>query len=74
MKRYTLLLKSHCEAPDYVDAVFAKSRREAVTKLLNRFNRMNDNSLDMKTVLANMEEEDEETGTFADHLEEIKRD
>lgn len=30
MKLYTILIKSHCEAPDYENTVEAESREEAI--------------------------------------------
>jgi len=34
MKRYTLLIKSHCEYPDYEETIEAKNKKEAIKKFL----------------------------------------
>ena len=38
MNAYNLYLKSHCEAPDYEDAVFERSKAAAARKLQKRIN------------------------------------
>lgn len=36
MKEYTLIIKSHCEAPDYEDSAVARTKVEAATVLAHR--------------------------------------
>ena len=33
---YEVIIKSHCEAPDYEDSVEAESKAEAIAKLLQK--------------------------------------
>jgi hypothetical protein len=57
MKEFTVIIKSHCEAPDYEDSVFAASRLKAAQKLADRMNFGAEEPIGVETILENMDEE-----------------
>jgi hypothetical protein len=53
---YSIIIKSHCEAPDYEDQVIAKSRMKAAKKFLAKINTYSEEGdWGMTEILENMD-------------------